>query len=119
MKTPARLRRKAGAGDAGEQLTLLPEPPFSPAWPEPATLASRCLEIFMRGASLTHPQFEAISFSWRLAAIVCTLRDLGWPIQSEEISAPTSECPDRVIARYRLPTDIIAQAILLRRGCHA
>lgn len=119
MKAPARLGRKAGAGETGQQLTLLPEPPFSPTWPQSSTLAFRCRDIFMRGASLTHPQFEAISFSWRLAAIVCTLRDLGWPIQSAEISAPTLKNPERTIARYRLAPYLIAQAILLRRGHHA
>ena len=119
MKTPARLRRKAGVCGAGEQLTLLPEPTFSPTWPQSSTLAARLLQILLQGHSQTHPQFEAMSFSWRLAAIVCTLRDLGWPIQSEEISAPTPDCPDRIIARYRLTPDIIAQAMLMRRGHHA
>jgi hypothetical protein len=119
MKTPARLGRKAGVGETGQQLSLLPEPPFSPTWPEHATLAARCLEVLMRGSSLTHPQFEAMSFSWRLAAIVCTLRDLGWPVLSEEISAPTPKCPDRIIARYRLHPNTIAFALAMRGTCHA
>lgn len=96
------------------QLSLLPPPPFDPIWPHAGTLAARCLDILMRGGSLTHPQFEAVSFSWRLAAVVYELRDLGWPIESQEISASTPECPDRQIAHYQLPTDICAQAKLLR-----
>lgn len=119
MRTPAQLGRKAGADDAGRQLALLPEPPFSPTWPHPATLAERCLGIFLRGHSLTHPQFEAITFSWRLAAVVNELRELGWPIVAADIPAPTPECSDRIIARYRLTPEVIAQAMLLRRGHHA
>ena len=116
MKAPARRERKAGAADARKQLALLPEPPFSPTWPHTATLAHRSLELFLRGHSLTHPQFEAITFSWRLAAVVNELRELGWPIVSTDISAPTPECPDRVIARYGLTSEVIAQAMLLRRS---
>jgi hypothetical protein len=114
MKTPARLRRKAGAGTTGTQLTLLPEPPFCPTWPHLGTQASRCLDRLMQGHAMTHPGWEAVSLSWRLAAVVCELRDLGWPIDSEEISAPTPECPDRTIARYRLPQNIIALALAIR-----
>ncbi len=95
-------------------LPEVPPPPFEPTWPQAGTLAARLLDIFMRGQSQTSPEFEAITFSWRLAAVVFALRDLGWPIESHDISAPTPECPDRIIARYRLPTDIRAQAMLLR-----
>lgn len=119
MKTPAHLGRKAGAGEAGEQLALLPPPPFSPVWPQPSTLAMRCLSIFLEGDSLTHPQFEAVSFSWRLAAVVNALRELGWPVISEDIASPTAENPDRIISRYRLAPDVIAAALALRGGRHA
>jgi hypothetical protein len=105
--------------EVGTQMSLLPEPPFAPAWPQPATLAARLLDILLAGHSQTHPQFEAVTFSWRLAAVVNALRDLGWPIESEDISAPTPECPDRVIARYRLPLRIIAFAKLLKGGRRA
>lgn len=117
MKTPAHLGRRAGA--CGKQLTLLPEPPFSPVWPQPSTLAMRCLQIFLEGDSLTHPQFEAVSFSWRLAAVVNALRELGWPVISEDIASPTAENPDRIISRYRLAPDAIAAALTLRGGRHA
>lgn len=114
MKAPARLRQKAGAGNAGAQLTLLPEQPFCPTWPHLGTQASRCLDRLMQGHAMTHPGWEAVSLSWRLAAVVCELRDLGRPIESEEIPAPTRDCPDRTIARYRLPPSIIAFALAIR-----
>lgn len=93
-----------------EQTSFLPPPPFAPTWPQPGTLAARALDIFLRGESLTHPQFEAVSFSWRLAAIVGALRELGWPVESVDIPAPTFENPNRCIARYRLPDDVIQKA---------
>jgi hypothetical protein len=45
-----------------------------------------------------------------LAAIVGALRELGWPVESVDISAPTFENPNRNIARYRLPDDVIQMA---------
>jgi hypothetical protein len=96
------------------QSSFLPPPPFEPTWPQPGTLAARCLDAFIQGYSLTHPQFEAMTFSWRLAAVVGALRDLGWPIESHDISAPTPENADRIIARYKLPTDVRAAALLMR-----
>ena len=95
---------------SGEQLSFLPDPPFAPTWPQPETLAARALEIFLRGEGLTHPQFEAVSFSWRLSAVVATLRDLGWPVAAVDIHAPTFEHPHRCIARYHLPTEYIEKA---------
>ena len=118
MKAPARRRAKAGAGETGEQFALLPEPPFSPTWPHSGTQASRCLETLLQGHAMTHPGWEAVSLSWRLAAVVCELRDLGWPIESREISAPTPERPDRTIARYSMNPNAIAFARAFRGARH-
>jgi hypothetical protein len=99
-----------------EQTSFLPPPPFAPVWPQPQTLAAQALEIFLRGEGLTHPQFEAVSFSWRLSAVVAVLRDLGWPIEADDIAAPTFESPHRAIARYHLPQKFILLASELRAG---
>ena len=99
-----------------EQTSFLPPPPFAPTWPQPGTLAATALEIFLRGEALTHPQFEAISFSWRLSAVVAVLRELGWPIESIDIPAPTYEHPHRQIARYWLPQKFIRLTRELRAG---
>ena len=93
-----------------EQTSFLPPPPFAPTWPQPGTLAATALHVFLRGEGLTHPQFEAISLSWRLSHVVSVLRELGWPIETVDISAPTVENPHRCIARYHLPTRYIEQA---------
>src|SRR5512139_15477 len=95
-----------------EQISFLPPPPFAPTWPQPGTLAATALEVFLRGEGMTHPQFEAVSFSWRLSAVVAVLRELGWPIESIDIPAPTYETPHRTIARYSLPQ----RFILLAKG---
>ena len=102
----------------GGQLSFLPEPPFAPSWPHYGTQASDLLHEFLQGYKRTHPEFEAKTLSWRLAAVVCQLRDLGWPIETEDISAPTPDCPDRIIARYFLPPEVWA-AVLLMRKPHA
>ena len=110
--TPRRKNRRPLAADA--QLELLPPAPFAPVWPQPGPLAHRCLEVLLTGTRLTHPRFEAMSFSWRLAAVVCDLRDLGWPIESVDIAAPTPQYPERRISEYLLPTRIRAQVLLAR-----
>jgi hypothetical protein len=97
-----------------EQTSFLPPPPFAPTWPMPGTLAADALAIFMRGEGITSPQFEAVTFSWRLSAVVYTLRDLGWPIESVDIPSPTHENPHRYIARYYLPQKWIHLAADLR-----
>lgn len=58
----------------GEQLSFLPPPPFSPSWPTRNTLADRALGMFMNGDMLDHPDFESSTQSWRLGAVVFTLR---------------------------------------------
>jgi hypothetical protein len=72
--------------------------------------------MFMDGMTLDHPDFENRTQSWRLAAVVFTLRALGWPIESIDIPSPTEENPDRVITLYRLPGKYVAQALALNGG---
>jgi hypothetical protein len=115
------LNRKAPApskvpGAYGEQLSFLPPPPFCPTWPTRGTLADHALGMFMDGMTLDHPDFENRTQSWRLAAVVFTLRTLGWPIESIDIPGPTEENPDRVITLYRLPGKYVAQALALNGG---
>lgn len=104
------------AGARGEQLTLIDPPEFSPTLPKPATLADRLLDRLLAGEAFTHPAWEGITASWRLAATVQTLRAYGWPVQTLPIAAPTPENPDRTIARYLLPQGAIAKGRELRRA---
>jgi hypothetical protein len=111
MKAPAHREQRAGAGQHSEQLALLPEPEFSPIWPKRTTLPGRALALMLQGEAITHPQFEDITGSWRLSEPVRALRhDFGWPVASTEIPCPTPENPDRVIARYFLPPEVLEQA---------
>lgn len=103
-------------GAHGEQLSFLPPPPFCPTWPTRGTLTDHALGMFMDGMTLDHPDFENRTQSWRLAAVVFTLRTLGWPIESIDIPSPTDENPDRVITLYRLPGKYVAQALALNGG---
>jgi hypothetical protein len=99
-----------------EQLSFLEPAPFCPQWPTRGTLADRALGMFMDGKMFDHPDFEGCTQSWRLGAVVFTLRTLGWPIETIEIPSPTEDCPDRVIALYRLDLKYIAQALAQMNG---
>ena len=98
---------------AGEQLSFLPPPPFCPAWPTRGTLADTALGLLMDGRMIDHPDFQDATASWRLGAVVFTLRTLGWPVETIEIPSPTAHSPDRVIALYRLDGKYTAQALAM------
>jgi hypothetical protein len=115
-RTPDQERAPATSDDeiiaSGEQLSLLPETELAPTMPRLGTLAARLLTMLSRGARLTHPEFEALTGSWRLSAVVFELGLLGWQIDSVRINAPTADRPDRPIARYWLA----ARHVRLMRG---
>lgn len=108
------LQRDAKA--IGEQLTLLPPAPFSPLWPQENTLAIVALRLFIDGEKVDTPDFQKLTHSWRLSAVVLTLRKLGWPIETIERRCPITERPDRFIGVYFLPTRFIKDALLQIRG---
>ncbi len=99
-----------------EQLTLLDPLPFCPTWPQRGTLADRALGMFLDGKKLDHPDFEAATASWRLAAVVFELRELDWHIESIELPAPTEENPNRFISLYYLPDRYRVQAQVITEG---
>ena len=101
---------------APEQLSFLPPSPFCPSWPTKGTLADKALGIFMDGRMIDHPDFESITQSWRLGAVVFTLRTLGWPIETIEVPSPTEQSHGRVIALYHLPTKYVAMALAQNGG---
>ena len=112
-ETPTRSK---ASGVSGEQLSFLPPLPFCPTWPTRGTLADRALGMFMDGEHIDHPDFENRTQSWRLGAVVFTLRTLGWPVETIDIPSPTPENPDRVIALYRLDSKYTAQALAMNGG---
>lgn len=98
-------RRQADSGF--KQTSFLPEPDFNPNYPRPHTLAGRCLALMLKGKTFTHPEFELIAGSWRLAAVIFTLKGKGWPVESFDLPAPSPERPNRTISRYYLPPKVI------------
>ncbi len=65
--------------------------------------------MMLNGQSFTYPEFEVITGSWRLSAIIFTLKGLGWPVDSHDIAAPSKDCPSRIISRYYLTDETIAK----------
>lgn len=111
--------RDQATGASGEQLSFLPPPPFCPQWPKKNTLADVALGMFMNGRMIDHPDFENSTQSWRLGAVIFTLRTLGWPIETIDIPSPTEHYPERVIALYHLDAKYTAQALALNgRAAH-
>ncbi len=105
-------------GAFGEQLSFFPPPPFCPTWPTKNTLADKALEMLLNGQMINHPEFENSTQSWRLGAVIFTLRTLGWPIETIDIPSPTEETPDRMIALYRLDAQYTAMALAVMDGEH-
>jgi hypothetical protein len=101
---------------APEQLSFLPPPPFCPTWPTRGTLPDRALGMLMDGRMIDHPDFENSTQSWRLGAVIFTLRTLGWPVETIEVPSPTEQSPDRIIALYRLDAKYTAMALALNGG---
>lgn len=106
------------SGASGEQLSFLPPPPFSPTWPTRGTLADRALGMLMDGRLIDHPMFEEGTRSWRLGAVIFSLRALGWPIETLDVPSPTEQSPDRVIALYRLDAKHVAEALAQNGGAN-
>lgn len=102
---------RASVKTIGEQLSFLPPPPFNPIWPIRGTLADKALSMLMEGRMIDHPDFQSCTQSWRLGAVIFSLRAFGWPIDTLEVPSPTEETPGRVIALYRLPAKYIAMAL--------
>ena len=111
MKSP-----QQPAGAAGEQLSFLPPAPFAPTWPQRGTLADRALGMLMDGRLIDHPDFENSTQSWRLGAVIFTLRTLGWPVETIEVPSPTDDNPHRIIALYKLDPKYTAQALAMNGG---
>ncbi len=111
--------RQASFGVSGEQLSFLPPPPFCPSWPTKNTLADVALRMLMDGKLIDHSDFIDHTRSWRLGAVIFTLRTLGWPIETIEIPSPTDQSPDRVIGLYHLPAKYVAEALAMNGRAYA
>jgi hypothetical protein len=104
-KTPA-----GRPGQFAEQGTLFEPAPFSPVWPSPATLTARALDLLLTGKRVTHPDFQAATRSWRLAACIDVLRKLGWPVLTFDEAGMPITGRRRAIAAYQM-ADYALQAV--------
>lgn len=103
MTAPAGFRGDGGGRDGIGQGELFEPPPFSPTYPNPSSLEGRALSMLLAALEIEHSDFERETGSWRLGAYIETLRDKGWPIETQNIARPMPERSDRIIARYRMP----------------
>jgi hypothetical protein len=87
-------------------MTLFDCPPTAPALPTPGTLADKALALLRAGAEIDHPTFEALTGSWRLAAVVFELRVLGWPIEATDCPT-TTKGTTRHVALYRMAVEVL------------
>jgi hypothetical protein len=99
MKNPANLGGSSGAGSA-VQFEL---GTFSPKIPECSSNAVFALALLLADCTLTSPEFQSLTQSWRLAAYVHTLRRNGWRVETVMIPALSPKRPFRKIARYVMP----------------
>jgi len=91
-----------------KQISFLPEPDFTPKLPSKNTLAFRALDLMLKGKKISHPDFEVKTSSWRLAAHIHVLKELGWPVQTIEVIHYVAKKPkNRHIRRYYLTHDVI------------
>ena len=72
--------------------------------------------MLMNGRLIDHPDFQDVTQSWRLGAVIFTLRALGWPVETIEVPGPTDDAPHRIIALYHLPARYTAQALAMNGG---
>ena len=70
----------------------------------------------MDGRLIDHSDFIESTQSWRLGAVIFTLRTLGWPVETIAVPSPSDENPHRVIALYRLDGKYTAQALAQNGG---
>jgi hypothetical protein len=84
---------------------LFGNPAGAAIWPHPGTIARTLLDRLMCGERVAQPDF--IDVSWRLAAYVRDLKELGWPVRDEPLAYPRANRP---ISRYFLSSRDIAAA---------
>lgn len=99
-----KLTRHTLAGDNGsEQISFLPEPDYNPKLPPKNTLAYRALILMLQGKSISHPDFEDKTDSWRLAAHIHILNKLGWRVKTVQATHNArKKSVTRHICRYFL-----------------
>ncbi len=87
----------------------------TPTFPKTNTLIARALMRLATGQRFTHRDFQNETASYRLSGYIEQLRNRhGWPIETLEEAAPTSDPTGRnaTYGRYLIEPDVLA---MLRR----
>lgn len=102
MKNPD--SRQASSGF--EQLSFLPPPNLTAAWPNPTTQPGIVLARLVTGERLTQPSYGLNC--WRLAAYIKELKYLGWSIEAMDVPCPAGLGAGRPIREYWLPQWVLS-----------
>ena len=86
-----KTRKSLQASAGSKQTSFLPEPEFNPVVPRKDTLAYKALSLMLKGKRISHPDFQGVTNSWRLAAYIDALNKLGWPVLTIDVTHETSE----------------------------
>jgi len=91
------------------QMSFLPQPKYNPKYPPETSLAYKALTLLLGGLKISHPDFETLTGSWRLAAHIHILKRLGWPIQTQEVKLEwqVEDERKRYMGLYYLPNEIL------------
>jgi hypothetical protein len=84
----------------------------APSFPRADTLTARALMRLLAGRQFTHRDFQNETASYRLSSYIESLRNRhGWPIETKEETAPTSDPVGRAATygRYLIKPEILAE----------
>jgi hypothetical protein len=83
----------------------------TPTYPRYNTLIARALMLLLKGEQFTHKDFQKRTASYRLSSPIEQLRNRhGWPIETTEETALTSDKTGRIATygRYSIEPEILA-----------
>jgi hypothetical protein len=79
--------------------------------PSPGTPAARFLDVLLHQTMYAHPEFLQEVGNRRMQELVESLRDLGYLVEMKEMSQPTLDRPDRVVALFYIGDQACDMAI--------
>lgn len=114
-----KTQSKRGGYPGSNQLSFLKDmDSIVPKLPQKNTLPERALILLLKHKHISHLDFQSLTRSYRLAAHIYKLRQLGWQIVSEEGKHFVSVEPKlRHYCRYYLLPEYINKYKKYLRGC--
>ncbi len=114
-----KTQSKRGGYPGSNQLSFLKDTDsIVPKLPQKNTLAERALILLLKEKQISHLDFQDVTNSYRLAAHIHVLRQLGWQIMSQEEKCYVTAKPNfRTYSRYFLSPEDIKRFKKYLRGC--